>query len=69
MTNTKALQELIDDVETETTSTITFTFDKTNINPAMVQIKLWEVFDLLDVEVLQSVISNVTEEEDEEAWG
>lgn len=49
------------------TTTISFTFDKDTINPLMLQDAIWKLLDVFDIEVLETEVSNVTEEENE-AW-
>jgi hypothetical protein len=48
-------------------TTISFTFDKNSINPLMLQDALWKLLDVFDIEVLETEVSNVTEEENT-AW-
>ena len=49
------------------TSTISFTFDKDSVNPLMLQEAMWKLLDCFDIEVLETEVSNVTEEENK-AW-
>jgi hypothetical protein len=48
------------------TSTISFTFDKDSINPLMLQEAMWKLLDCFDIEVLETEVSNITEEENKE---
>jgi len=45
------------------TTTISFTFDKNQVNPLMLQEALWKLLDVFDIEVLETEVSNVTKEE------
>jgi hypothetical protein len=48
-------------------TTISFTFDKNGMNPLTIQDELWNLLDTFGIEVLESEVSNVTEEENT-AW-
>ena len=48
-------------------TTISFTFDKNTTNPLMLHEAMWRVLEVFDIEVLESEVSNVTEEENK-AW-
>ena len=45
------------------TTTISFTFDKNTINPLMLHDALWNLLETFGIEVLETEVSNVTEEE------
>jgi len=51
------------------TSTISFTIDKTNVNPVLFEQALYQLFDLFDIEILESEVTNVTPEENAQLFG
>ena len=48
------------------TSTISFTVDKTLIDPLMLEHALSTLLESMDVNVIESSVDNITEEENEE---
>jgi hypothetical protein len=48
-------------------TTISFTFDKNGMNPLTIQDQLWNLLETFGIEVLETEVSNVTEEENK-AW-
>ena len=44
-------------------TTISKTFDKNGMNPLTIQDQLWNLLETFGIEVLESEVSNVTEEE------
>ena len=44
-------------------TTISFTFDKNGMNPLTIQDQLWNLLETFGIEVLETEVSNVTEEE------
>lgn len=51
------------------TSTISLTIDKTSVNPVMLEQALYQLFDLLKIEILESEVTNVTPEENAQVFG
>ena len=51
------------------TSTISITIDKDFINPVILEQALYQIFDLLKIEILESEVTNVTPEENAEVFG
>ena len=51
------------------TSTISLTFDKATVNPVMLEQALYQLFDLLKIEILESEVTNVTPEENAQVFG
>ena len=47
------------------TSTISFTVDKTLIDPLMLEHALTSLLESMDVDVIESSVDNITEEENE----
>jgi len=51
------------------TSTISLTFDKKDVNVVMLEQALYQLFDLLKIEILESEVTNVTPEENAQVFG
>ena len=51
------------------TSTISLTFDKTFVNPVILEQALYQLFDLMKIEILESEVTNVTPEENVQVFG
>jgi hypothetical protein len=51
------------------TSTISFTIDKAEVNPVLLEQALYQLFDLLKIEILESEVTNVTPEENAQVFG
>ena len=50
------------------TSTISFTIDKTDVNPVMLEQALYQLFDAFNIEILESEVTNVTPEENAQVF-
>lgn len=48
------------------TSTISFTFDKNEVNPLLLQEAMWKLLEVFQIEVLETEVTNVTKEENEQ---
>ena len=51
------------------TSTISITVDKSEVNPLLLEQGLYQLLEALKIEILESEVSNITEEENKEFWG
>ena len=51
------------------TSTISFTIDKAEVNPVILEQALYQLFDLFNIEILESEVTNVTPEENAQLFG
>ena len=51
------------------TSTISITVDKSEVNPLLLEQALYQLLEALKIEILESEVSNITEEENKEFWG
>ena len=51
------------------TSTISFTIDKAEVNPVILEQALYQLFDLFNIEILESEVTNVTPEENAQVFG
>ena len=50
-------------------STISITVDKSEVNPLLLEQGLYQLLEALKIEILESEVSNITEEENKEFWG
>ena len=50
------------------TSTISLTIDKTDVNPVMLEQALYQLLDMLNIEILESEVTNVTPEENAQVF-
>jgi len=51
------------------TSTISITVDKSEVNPLLLEQGLYQLLEAFKIEILESEVSNITEEENKEFWG
>tara|TARA_R100000005_G_C4855065_1_gene119431 strand:+ start:331 stop:549 length:219 start_codon:yes stop_codon:yes gene_type:complete len=51
------------------TSTISITVDKSEVNPLLLEQALYQLLEAFKIEILESEVSNITEEENKEFWG
>ena len=51
------------------TSTISFTIDKSEVNPIILEQALYQLFDAFDIVILESEVTNVTPEENAQLFG
>ena len=50
-------------------STISITVDKSEVNPLLLEQALYQLLEAFKIEILESEVSNITEEENKEFWG
>ena len=51
------------------TVSITVRVDKSEVNPLLLEQGLYQLLEALKIEILESEVSNITEEENKEFWG
>ena len=51
------------------TSTISITVDKSEVNPLLLEQGLYQLLEAFKIEILESEVSNITEEENKEFGG
>jgi len=51
------------------TSTISFTIDKNDVDPVMLEQAIYQLFDAFDIVILESEVTNVTPEENAKLFG